>query len=638
MLNPEAELVQLLEDTAELANDLGEVSIRLGLNSLRTRFLAQEWVMLLLGETSSGKSTWVNSLLGEPLLPTAPGSTTSQVVEVRFQNLPGPRFERIGPDGSFEALTGPAFQALCIEPGPKQRLRVWWPIQRVPEQGGVDRSKLLGLVLFDTPGYNACLQNHVDLLQSVLPEADAVIGMLNFDRGLTPQDVTFLKLVKGLLSNSDEGLVLLAVNRVPTNGGERRRAEMLDKVREHLGLTGPLHPIGRFYGEGQLQCWSETLWEALEGVACSTDRATRIRQHTLSLLDSALSELAQSLEAQCAIAQADEEELARYRAFIENQRALSAKAEALVEEGRLEMVDTAGRVLQQGRAKLWEEIRSSIEDSNRFTEASACAGYTNHLINYGMNRMTIDAETRLSDCHDRLVTRLDHLLLEVGELPTPKASLDSPALAPLRRFMARRGIKESAEGLFMAYLRRLGGQGGEKNGIINLAKKLLSKGGRAIGVKFRRPVYDSMGGLLKKLGFSASKAATVVGVVAIELASYLHGLLRWKQSLKGLVQLELDLPALDEPIEDTLFRKLKFWKERKEPTFVTLKREWTTSITDSMDHTLGLVQANFNRRVEVLEGALQARMLDHTSSRTMEHASTLETLWTRCAALQGEAK
>jgi len=601
------DLPNLLKDTAALAECLDQTELQVGLGALRDRYLAQEWVLILLGETSSGKSTWINSLLGAAILPTAPGSTTSQVVEIRFHDQAEPRYERLDAKGAMEVVDIPTFQRLCIGSAGQWRLRLWWPISWIPAALDLDTEIIRGLVLFDTPGYNACLNEHFDLLAKVLPEADAVLGMLNFDRGLTPQDVDFLKLVKVQLGPEADTLMLLAVNRVPASGGDRRRAEMQARLKTETCLEAPLHTLPRYQGEQRVQCWNRNLWKLLEQLASSPARS------------------------ELQVANADQADLERFSNSIQRQRGLLVQAEGILREGREAMIASASRTLLEGRAVLWGEIEGSISEAGRLTESGECAGFVNHLINHGLQRTTLEAERGLVACHDQFVKRLDHLLLEVGSMPTPKAVLDGPSMIPLRNYMARRGLQEATEGLFFVYLRKLGGRGREKAGIVNLGKKVVSKFG-----DFPRPIYDSMGGLMKRLGITASKAATVVGVIVIELASYLYGVFRWKQSLKGMVQLELGLPVLDEPIEHLVFRKLKFWSPEKKPAFVLMQEEWTASITETMDQTTEVVRDNFTRRVEVLEAALLSRRDSETMAQAQEQAGVLETLLTRFTALQGE--
>ena len=188
------------------------------------------------GITSSGKSTLVNALMGEPLLPEETRATTNSVVQCRK----GPK--RIleveyegGTKESFMGgrLTSDLLDSLTSEranPGNKRRVtRLTWasPGSVLPE----------GLTLWDTPGLDACdLQGHTDLvLRELLPSMDLVLYVTSIRSRLKAAD---MELLNAVLEQGQRVLFLLSqtdLERDDTEGGQvihSRRQKLAAYVQE----------------------------------------------------------------------------------------------------------------------------------------------------------------------------------------------------------------------------------------------------------------------------------------------------------------------------------------------------------------------------------------------------------------------
>jgi GTPase SAR1 family protein len=156
------------------------------LRSLSGRLRDGRFRVLLIGCFSAGKSTLLNALCGEPVLPVKVNPCTAILTEVRWGEQPGVEVHR---GESVESMSLPAFLA-------EYQLRA----TEVSEAGaevtdrfsGVDKAVLswpLGLLrdgvsLVDTPGLDDDEVRTARTLSS-LPEADAVIFVLNASRFLT---------------------------------------------------------------------------------------------------------------------------------------------------------------------------------------------------------------------------------------------------------------------------------------------------------------------------------------------------------------------------------------------------------------------------------------------------------------------
>jgi predicted GTPase len=158
----------LLDDTRELVDEIAQRLAALELDAAARKALAaareqiaQPFLLVVVGEFNTGKSSFINALLGRRLLDEGMTPTTSQVAIVRHGEVVS-RHERL--DGVIEA-TAP--------------------------------SELLRLVaIVDTPGTNAVLREHEALTRDFLPRADLVVFLTAADRPYSESERAFLAAVR----------------------------------------------------------------------------------------------------------------------------------------------------------------------------------------------------------------------------------------------------------------------------------------------------------------------------------------------------------------------------------------------------------------------------------------------------------
>jgi Dynamin family len=189
------ELATLL---AGAANDLGELWAERGsyvarLGELRARLVEQRLQIAVLGQFKRGKSTFLNALLGEPILPTGVLPLTAVPTFIRWAPEPGIAVTYL--DGRTEKLptmeaahiTGELFRLVTEEGNPHNQAK----IARVdlsfpaPVLGN-------GIVLIDTPGIGSTFQHNTDTALGVLPACDAGFFVLSADPPVTPVELEYL--------------------------------------------------------------------------------------------------------------------------------------------------------------------------------------------------------------------------------------------------------------------------------------------------------------------------------------------------------------------------------------------------------------------------------------------------------------
>jgi GTPase SAR1 family protein len=169
---------------------------------LRQRLEEGRFHLAVLGQFKRGKSTLLNSFLGEALLPTSVVPLTAiptflqygpEVrVRVSFQNDSPPKeFSNKSRDEFVEILRG-----FVTEGGnPKNRLGVLQVDIFHPAQ--ILRH---GVVLIDTPGIGSTFTHNTEATLSFLPQCDAALFVVSADPPLTTIEADFLKEVRSRVS------------------------------------------------------------------------------------------------------------------------------------------------------------------------------------------------------------------------------------------------------------------------------------------------------------------------------------------------------------------------------------------------------------------------------------------------------
>ena len=159
----------------------------------RGKLRENAYKVLVVGEAKRGKSTFVNALIGRDILPTDVDVATSQVFNIRPSeagSLPHAvrgRFRAGDPPGGSPALrladrrrTPGAF------PPPTEVIRwieVDMPIRFLPK----------GVSILDTPGLGALYAGHAQITHRFVPEADAVIFVLESGQPVVEDDLKFIE-------------------------------------------------------------------------------------------------------------------------------------------------------------------------------------------------------------------------------------------------------------------------------------------------------------------------------------------------------------------------------------------------------------------------------------------------------------
>jgi small GTP-binding protein len=164
------------------------------------------FMLVVCGEYNSGKSSLLNALLGELVVPEGVTPTTDRITILGY----GEEQRDIEESGWLVRRTFPS-------------------------------DLLRDLALVDTPGTNAIILRHQELTERFIPRADLVLFVTSADRPFTESERAFLELI-----SSWGKKITVVVNKIDILESSEERQKVLDFVREHARET--LHVTPQVFG------------------------------------------------------------------------------------------------------------------------------------------------------------------------------------------------------------------------------------------------------------------------------------------------------------------------------------------------------------------------------------------------------
>ncbi len=203
-------------------------------------------LLVIVGEFNSGKSAFINALLGQKLLKEGVIPTTTQINILRFG------------DKSEQNLIEENHQVVSL------------PIELLSE-----------VSIVDTPGTNAVIREHEEITTHFVPRADLVLFITSADRPFTESERHFLESIR------DWGKkVVMVVNKIDLFQTEAELAQVEAFVRENaatlLGTTPEIFLVSARLAlrakTGEPQLWQSSRFETLEVyIQNALDQASQVR-------------------------------------------------------------------------------------------------------------------------------------------------------------------------------------------------------------------------------------------------------------------------------------------------------------------------------------------------------------------------
>ncbi|HKP51727.1 MAG TPA: dynamin family protein [Chloroflexia bacterium] len=169
--------------------------------------LEELFLLVVVGEFNSGKSAFINALLGEDVLPEGVTPTTASINLLRY----GPQVTETQSSDFVTERTYPA------------------PFLR-------------DISIVDTPGTNAIIRQHEALTRTFVPRSDMVLFITSADRPFTESERGFMEAIREWGKK-----IVLVLNKIDLLGNQEELDRVLHFIEEHsvalLGQKSEIFPV-----------------------------------------------------------------------------------------------------------------------------------------------------------------------------------------------------------------------------------------------------------------------------------------------------------------------------------------------------------------------------------------------------------
>jgi GTP-binding protein EngB required for normal cell division len=255
--NPSNQLASLLEALQGILKriDLPTSGMNSQLEELNSRWKEERFHLAVLGQFKRGKSTLLNALLGEHLLPTGIIPLTAIPTLLRYGSQC--RAWVYFHTGKVEEVPPSSLSDYVSETSNPKNVR---GVQHVEAE---HPSPLLkqGVILIDTPGIGSTFTHNTEATLAFLPQCDAALFLISADPPITEVEVEFLRAVQPKVAH-----IFYLLNKVDyLSAPEMEEAvEFFHRVlREKTGIDGQIPIFGvsaKLALEGKIS-GNEKQWE-----------------------------------------------------------------------------------------------------------------------------------------------------------------------------------------------------------------------------------------------------------------------------------------------------------------------------------------------------------------------------------------
>lgn len=228
-----------LSRIAELALVLGSAKVAEQLEEVSRQLEEECFRLVVIGEFSNGKSTLINALLGDRVLPSSTSPTTAVLTLIEKGDEPQ-YFLKLR-DGHQKKLTKEEFRELVAPPeaDPSDLSDVARFNEKVSELSTVNLALIQyptqlcteGVQIVDTPGTNDLDAVRERITYEFVPKADAVVFVLSARQILSSKEMDFLK---GRILKADIGRLFFAINFKDFLDSPEKQLKILNYAEQHL--------------------------------------------------------------------------------------------------------------------------------------------------------------------------------------------------------------------------------------------------------------------------------------------------------------------------------------------------------------------------------------------------------------------
>lgn len=525
-------LISKLDALSPMLDYANDPQLKILAKFLAERIASPESFVTFLGETSSGKSTLINGLLGKNMLPVKAYPTTGAISEIMLSpDQMEDAYFAVNKDATMEKLDRQKCLDLIEHPDEGlSRVRI---VTHAPD------SRLKNMRIFDTPGYDSIVAEHEEILKNFLPNSDVVIYTIGYKIGIQENDYAFLGFLKELIR--DDADILFVINRCPA--GVTQNNSRIREIRQYAKdflLKEPqcfLVPAVRTDGDSYPLPSASDLWQYVGNLVMSEKRCNAL----YDAFDSYISELYQNcrevIQKRYIVSKIDQEELQELiQMEAESVRRIKKAVDLYVIPGfsKVENMipDKMTDAANCAKVNIIREIENSptvkMDEMITFTNAHLLPFYIRQESKEVQNYIQIN----LDDINEKVDDYLNKEIIEFNTSISIKLSKHKELAV---KNIAANVVNRVGYQSLLSYFSCFGGAGGANAGIANAASHILKKIGNIFGKTFSRETHNALKHALSKIGATSMKAVNAALIVIIELAQVSLDYATWKSKLKNKV-------------------------------------------------------------------------------------------------------
>lgn len=232
-------MLNVLVELQNISEEIKNETITSRILSLIKQIKTDLFQVIVVGRFSRGKSTFINALLGDKILPSSKDPTTAVINKIIYGDRPV--YKIFFKDGKPKEISEDEFKLLvapeevCDEDDPELSNY----IEKEKELNKIDYVNIAyplqycknNVSIVDTPGTDDLDQSRVDITYGYLDQADAVILLLAADQALSKGEIEFLK--ERILKNRIQDIFYI-INRKDTLHGLDEETRVFDFVCQNL--------------------------------------------------------------------------------------------------------------------------------------------------------------------------------------------------------------------------------------------------------------------------------------------------------------------------------------------------------------------------------------------------------------------
>lgn len=538
-------------------------------NSLvKERVVNPSHYVVMLGETSSGKSALINSILEKKIMIESVRPTTGIVAEVVVSDEED-IWSKVGKDGSITELEKDEFDKLVVNPTSD--------IHRLRYKGRSKEDKFAGIRLFDTPGYGSLVDYHEDILKEFIPEGDFIVYVVSYRVGLNDDDYQFLKYVGEIISDKVE--VILAINMCPKDITEdnKRITEIRKNINECIHRDVETFLIE---SSSEKNPDAQKLWNYIYERVNNPEKIEELGEALKNYQDYVLGECEIKVNSKIASIESAQNDLNERKKLTKEFFECKEEITAILERGFTKTKVKSVRLIDKAAATIKEDVRKYVEDETKWTKREETYSFMQHY--YVPKLTTEETEHILSYIEDEIILldkAMKEILNKTATVLEDKVKVNIPCYSEVMEGILKKHIgdamKQAAGEMFRSFDSK---KKGNKDSSRTNFKRLESTDTE----------YDINNNGLSKL-IKAIRATSLKGIthylsVFTDSIIYLYDTLTWQNKIQ-----EISMEAIDNWAQDVEGAVRKYIDEFKETNrreimslFDELTQEFSEDETDDV--------------------------------------------------------